>query len=181
MLRSIAFFVWGIIVFLSMAKSQSLHELKKELQLLSVPELADLCVSLAKYKKDNKEFLAYLLFQSHDNAVFVNDIKQEIDELFVAIDVQPNLYLAKKSLRKVLRLITKYCKYMNDKAISADLHIYFCNKVKQSGILFRKSQVLVNMYEQQLKKIHSFIATLHEDLQSDYAQELQNISKSAHD
>ena len=156
-------------------KSPSLSELKKELGELPSHQLADLCISLAKYKKDNKEFLGYLLFQAHDNVAFVLEIKKEIDEYFFELKSQTNLYYVKKSLRKLLRILTKYCKYVGDKSIAAELHIYFCIKLKESGIPFRKSQLLVNMYEQQLKKINVLIATLHEDIQSDYTRDLEKI------
>ena len=156
-------------------KSASLHELKKELQLLPATELVDLCVTLAKYKKDNTDFLNYLLFQSHDAAEFVVEIKEEMDAYFQELRSQPNLYCVKKSLRKLLRLLTRYCKYLNYKGLAAELHIYFCAKLKQSNIPFRKSQLLVNMYEQQLKKINTLISSLHEDLQNDYLRDLETI------
>jgi hypothetical protein len=158
-------------------KSFTLIELKRELQLLPASDLADLCVSLAKYKKDNKEFLGYLLVDSYDKPGFVADIKKEVDEHFAELKSQNNLYYVKKSLRKLLRGLTKYCKYINDKAITCDLHIYFCKKVIESGIPFHKSQLLVNMYEQQIKKIEKLIAGLHEDLQGDYLRELEAIQQ----
>ena len=156
-------------------KSFTLLELKRELQLLPASDLADLCVSLAKYKKDNKDFLGYLLVDSYDKPGFTNDIKKEIDAHFAALEPQNNLYFIKKSLRKLLRIITRYCKYINDKSITCDLHIYFCQKVKGSGIALRKSQLLVNLYEQQLKKIEKLIGGLHEDLQADYRRDFENI------
>lgn len=157
-------------------KAASLSEVKKELQLLEAPELVELCLLLARYKKDNKEFLDYQLFRSQDKAVFVNDIKAEIDEQFAELGRQSNLYYAKKSLRKILRGISKYSKYLSSNSASAELYIYFCLKVKRSGIAFRKSQLLVNMYEQQLKKINTLINSLHEDLRLDYAQDLEDIA-----
>lgn len=157
-------------------KSESLHEIKKELQLLSAAELSDLCISLAKYKKDNKEYLGYLLFQSQDKNVFAEDVKVEIDLAFAELRSQANLYFVKKSLRKISRLINKYNKYLGDKALAAELLIYFCKKILNSGIPFKKSQQMINMYEQQLKKINTLISTLHEDLQSDYANDLETIS-----
>ena len=157
-------------------KASSLHELKKELNDLPAQRLVDLCVFLAKYKKDNKEFLDYLLFKEHDAAAFVMEVKQEIDAHFLELRLQTNLYYVKKSLRKLLRIITKYCKYLGDKSLAADLHIYFCQKLKASGIPFQKSQLLINMYEQQLKKINTLISALHEDLQSDYSKDLESIS-----
>ena len=156
-------------------KAVSLNELKKELQEIPAKELVELCVTLAKYKKDNKEFLSYLLFEAHDKTSFINEVKTEIDEHMALLQSQPNLYFVKKGLRKLLRAITKYNKYINDKALSADLHIYFCSKLKQSGIPYHKSQLIVNMYEQQLKKINTLINSLHEDLQQDYLRDLENL------
>lgn len=169
---SAAFFV----IYILKMKASSLNELKKELAELPAKQLAELCISLAKYKKDNKEFLGYLLFEAHDNAGFVVEIKTEIDAHFSELKGQSNLYYVKKSLRKLLRIITKYCKYIGDKAIAAELHIYFCLKLKESGIPFKRSQLLVNMYEQQLKKINTLIGSLHEDIQSDYSSDLEKIS-----
>jgi len=133
-------------------RTATVHELKKELQNLSANELVELCLSLTKYKKDNKEFLTYLLFDAHNKQQFTDDVKQEIDKQFSELNPQINLYYAKKSLRKILRLIGRYTKYLNDKAISAELHIYFCNKLKNSGIPFQKSEQLIKLYNNQLKK-----------------------------
>jgi membrane-anchored protein YejM (alkaline phosphatase superfamily) len=157
-------------------KSVSLSELKKELQEIPQKELIELCVAVAKYKKDNKEFLSYLLFDAHDKNAFVTEVKAEIDEQINTLKSQPNLYFVKKGLRKTLRIITKYDKYISDKALSADLHIYFCSKLKHSGIPYYKSQLIINMYEQQLKKINILIGSLHEDLQQDYMKDLESIS-----
>ncbi|MBL7934408.1 MAG: hypothetical protein JNM51_01215 [Bacteroidia bacterium] len=156
-------------------KASSISELKKELNELPAKQLVELCLHLAKYKKDNKEFLDYLLFQAHDKTSFVSAVKTEIDEHFNELKTQANLYYVKKSLRKLLRLITKYCKYINDKALAAELHIYFCQKMKASGIPYHKSQLLINMYEQQIKKINTLINALHEDLQQDYMNDLERI------
>lgn len=156
-------------------KAASLSELKKELNELPQKQLVELCVTISKYKKDNKEFLDYLLFQAHDKPTFILEVKKEMDEHFDELKSQSNLYYVKKSLRKLLRIINKYCKYVADKALAAELHIYFCEKLKQSRIPYKKSQLLVNMYEQELKKINTLIASLHEDLQQDYLNELEKI------
>ena len=156
-------------------KVSSISELKKELHELPQKQLVELCLSLAKYKKDNKEFLDYLLFQAHDKSSFIIAIKAEIDDHFEELKSQTNLYFVKKSLRKLLRIITKYCKYIGDKASAAELHIYFYTKLKASKIPYHKSQLLINMYEQQLKKINTLILGLHEDLQQDYLNELERI------
>ena len=156
----------------------SLQEVKQELQELSPKELLELCISLAKYKKDNKEYLGYLLFQAQDRDGFILRIKTEIDAHFTELKTQKNLYYIKKSLRKMLRIINKYCKYMGDKAATAELLIYFCQKIKWSGIPIQKSVRLENLFNAQVKKIRSVTSALHEDLQADYLKELDTIIAS---
>ncbi len=156
-------------------KAASLQEIKKELQALPPDDLLELCLALAKYKKDNKEYLGYLLFEAHNKTNLINDVKTLIDEQITALQTQPNLYYVKKGLRKLLRLVNKYCKYVNDKTLTVDLYIYFCSKLKNSGIPYHKSKLIVNMYELQLKKINTLIASFHEDLQQDYLNDLENI------
>lgn len=156
-------------------KAAGLQELKKELQELSPKELVELCLSLAKYKKDNKEYLGYLLFESHDRHAFIKEVKTMMDEHFAELKQQPNLYYVKKGLRKQLRFVGKYSRYMSDKASSAELLIYFCRKLKDSGIPYHKNKLIVNMYAQQLKKINSLVSSLHEDVRQDYQQDMEEI------
>jgi superfamily II DNA/RNA helicase len=157
-------------------KTTTLQELKKELQELPPKEVIELCVALAKYKKDNKEYLGYLMFEAHNKTDFIKEVKAGVDEHFEELKMQPNLYYVKKGLRKQLRLLTKYSKYVNDKTLTADLLIYFCRKLKQSGIPFHKNKLIVNMYALQLKRINVLVASFHEDLQQDYRNDLEEIS-----
>src|ERR1035437_719808 len=120
-------------------KFPSLQEVKQELQEKSPKQLLELCLSLAKYKKDNKEYLGYLLFQTQDREGFIAEIKKEIDDRFSEIQALTNLYPIRKSLRATLRFVNKYCKYMGDKAVTAELLIYFCRKIKKSDIPIHKS------------------------------------------
>jgi hypothetical protein len=157
-------------------RATSLQDLKNELKELPQRDLLELCLKVAKYKKDNKEYLGYLLFESHDKTAFVKSVKEEIDEQFITVRTQSNLYFVKKSLRKILRIINKYSKYAADKAASAEMLIYFLIQLKQSGIPYKKSQQLTNMYQQQLKKINALVAALHEDLRGDFAADLERIA-----
>ncbi|HWY37433.1 MAG TPA: hypothetical protein VNY73_02670 [Bacteroidia bacterium] len=155
--------------------SAGLAEIKKELLELPKEQLLELCLALAKYKKDNKEYLGYLLFDAHDKQVFVVGIKAIIDEQMQALQKQPNLYYVKKGLRKLLRIVNKYCKYVADKAMAADVHIYFCAKLKDSGIPYHNNKLIVNLYKGELKKINSLVNSLHEDLRQDYREGLEKI------
>ncbi len=153
----------------------SLQEVKSELQNLSEKELGDLCILLAKYKKDNKEYLNYLLFQSQNREGYILQIKAEIELNFAEIADQKNVYFMKKSLRKILRLLNKYCKYIGEKATTADLLLFYCLKMKENKIPIHQSVALENIFLSQIKKIKTTTSTLHEDLQADYIRELENI------
>ncbi len=155
-------------------KTSSISEIKQELTNASPKELLELCLRLVKYKKENKELLNYILFEAHDLPAYIENIKKEMDEEFTQIN-QSNLYFAKKSLRKILKSTNKYIKYTTSKEAEAELLIYFCSKIKTSGIRIHKSAALKNLYNNQIKKIKAVIETLHEDLQYDYTKQIELI------
>ncbi len=155
-------------------KAATLNELKKELLELPPQNVVELCLRLAKFKKESKELLTYLLFEAHDEQAYVRGVKQEIDSLFEDINTA-TMYLAKKSLRKILRITNKYIKYSNSDQTEPELLIYFCQKLKASGIAVNKSTALTNLYEMQLKKINKSIDGLHEDYQYDFRREVEKL------
>ena len=67
-------------------KARSLNSLKKELALLAQPELVKLCLRLARARKENKELLDYLLFDSNYEPEFIRKVKDELDGLFREIN-----------------------------------------------------------------------------------------------
>lgn len=156
-------------------KTAGISELKQELNNLPHLQLQELCLRLAKFKKENKELLAYLLFEARDEEAYTAMVKNEIDEGFTELP-KPNIYLTKKSLRKILRITGKHIRYMGSKTAEADLLIYFCHKIRQSGIPIQQSPVLTNLYNNQLKKINTVISTMHEDLQYDFLKRIKEIA-----
>lgn len=152
-------------------KAASISEIKNELKGVTPAQLTELCLRLARFKKENKELLTFLLFEAHDLQGYTQSVKAEIDEALHGVNWS-NLYFAKKSVRKILRTTNKYCKYAGDKQVETELLIYFCAALKQSGKPFRKSPALLKLYQSQLKKISALVATLHEDLQHDYQQQI---------
>jgi len=155
-------------------KASTVSELKKDLLTLSPKELTDLCLRLAKYKKENKELLTYLLYETGDESAYIQGVKDEMDELFS--DLSTNTHYAKKTLRKILRIATKYIRYSGQKTTEIELLIHFCKMMKSSRISIRRSQQLLNLYERQLIKINKSILTLHEDLQYDYQREMGELA-----
>ena len=155
-------------------KTASIHELKQELSTLPQAELMELCLRLAKLKKENKELLTYLLFEAHDLEAYISAVKAYIDEEFETLP-PTSLYLIKKSLRRILKSVNKYIKYAGEKQSEIELLIYFCRKIKQSGIKIKDSTALHNLFLQQLKKINKAIDGQHEDLQYDYRKSIEGL------
>ena len=155
-------------------KTASVQEIKKELDKLEADQLLELCLRLARYKKDNKELLTYLLFEADDEPSYVENVKSEIDEEFGTLP-KGNLYFFKKSLRKILRLTNKQIRYSGVKQSELEVRIHFCTLLKKSGIRLDNSPVLLNLYQQQLKKIHATLAKLPDDLQFDYQRAIEDL------
>lgn len=151
-------------------KAASVHEIKQALMGNSAKQLTELCLRLAKFKKENKELLTYLLFEAHNEEAYIETVNLQITEAFSEIDPLQNLYFVKKTLRKILRIASKHIRYIGSKQAEVAILLHFCRSLKKSGIPFMKSTALANLYKQQIKKIHAGITTLHEDLQYDYLQ-----------
>ena len=162
-----------LFIFILM-KTASLAEIKQELQNLTAKEIADVCLRLARFKKDNKELIAYLLFEAHDVETYTKQVKEMMDETFKNVNTN-NFYLAKKTLRKILRLVNKHIKYVGTKQTEVELRIHFCLMLKNSGIRIHKNKALTNMYMQQLKKIKAALSSLHEDIQYDFMKQINEL------
>ncbi len=155
-------------------KAATVSKLKKELSYRSPEELLEVCLRLSKFKKENKELLTYLLFESADEAGYIESVKNEIDLEFDAINTS-NYYFIKKSVRKILRNIKKYSRYSQKKETEVELLIYFCSKLKTFKPSITRNTTLLNLYERQLALAEKIISTLHEDLQYDYRLELEDL------
>jgi len=145
----------------------SLKNIKQELNGLSSVELQELCLRLSRFKKENKELLAYLLFKSHNESGYIEEVKGFIDEQFELINTKSYFYI-RKSVRKILSSIKKHIRYSQNKETEVELLIYFCTKMKGFSPSINKSTQLVNMCNRQMLLAKKIICSLHEDLQYDY-------------
>ncbi|CAD5256668.1 MULTISPECIES: hypothetical protein [unclassified Imperialibacter] len=152
----------------------SISHIKKELQVLDSEQLQQVILRLGKYKVENKELLSYLLFKAHDEAIFIDEVKEGIDESLSTLN-DTNLYWAKKTIRKALRFANKNIRYSGLKETEVEIRIYFCQQMKATGLPFQRSTALDNLYNGQLKKIEKVLSTLHEDLQFDYQQQIEEL------
>lgn len=156
-------------------KAASVHELKDELQQLPPKQLVELCLRLSRFKKENKELLTYLLFESHDLPGYITLVKQQMDEAFEALNTS-QIFLAKKTIRKTLRIANKHVRFTGSKQSEVELLIHFCTLLKGSGIQLQKSTAMLNLYNQQLKKVRKALESMHEEEQYDYLRVVEKLS-----
>lgn len=155
-------------------KAVTVKQLKDELSHKSANELKELCLHLSKFKKENKELLTYLLFESHDEEQYIQSVKDEMDMLFLDINTKSYFYI-RKSVRKILTLTKKFIRYSKKKETEVALLLYFCAKLKNFKPSIKKSPRITNTFDRQIILVKKAIATLHEDLQYDYQLELNEL------
>ena len=70
-------------------KAASIAEVKKQLVKLDQGELLEIVLRLARFKKDNKELLTYVLFLSENEPAYAGYLCEEIEEQF---RLSPNMH-----------------------------------------------------------------------------------------
>lgn len=155
-------------------KTATVAVIKKELAHYSQPELMELCLRLARFKKENKELLTYLIFEAGNEEAYIEGVKAMMDEAFEEINTNSYYYI-KKSVRKILSGVKKNIRYSQKKETEVELLLYFCRKLRTMKPSFTKSVILRNTYQTQLRMIRKAMEKLHEDLQYDYGVELEKL------
>lgn len=155
-------------------KSATVANIRKELKHKSNEELAELCLRLSRFKKENKELLTYLLFEADYEAGYIETIKNEIDEQFDQINTSSFFYI-KKSVRKILRNTKKYIRYSLNKETEVELLLYFCQKLNAMKPSIFRNTTLTNLYDRNIIAIKKKVKNLHEDLQYDYKLKLEDL------
>lgn len=148
--------------------------IKHELKQRRPEDLFDICLRLARFKKENKELLTYLLLEAEDEEAYIRMIKSEMDKDFEEIN-KSNVYYAKKSIRKIVKLTNKHIRFSGQKQTEVELRLHFCRRLSAMKPFLNRSTALRNIYVRQVQNIRKAMARLHEDLQFDYEQELKKL------
>lgn len=148
-------------------KAVSVVAIRKELKHKSSKELAEICLCLSRFKKENKELITYLLFEADSEAGYIETVKREIDNQFDLINTTSYFYI-KKSVRKILRNTKKYIRYSLNKETEVELLLYFCKKLKVMKPSISRNTTLTNIYIRNIEATAKKVLALHEDLQYDY-------------
>ena len=155
-------------------KAATVKQLKDELTQRSREELLEYCLRLSKFKKENKEFLTYLLYDIDDENSYIEDVKQEIKLQFTQINLS-SYYFIKKSTRKILRNTKKYIRYSKKKETEVELLMFFCKELSDIEPPMQDNLALYNIFLREINSIKKTISSLHEDLQYDYNEEIEEL------
>lgn len=147
--------------------SASVADIRKQLKSMDRDELSELCLRLIRFKKENKELLSYVLFDADNERDFIREFKEEMDQMFAEMNTS-HVYLAKKTIRKMLRLINKYVRFSGSRIMEIELLVHFCSLFRHSSLPVESHSTLYTIYTRQLDKIKKALSTLHEDVQYDY-------------
>ncbi len=151
----------------------SLPELRRAISNVPSGELPELCIRLARFKKENKELLSYLLFEADDEPEYIRKTKLEIEEHFSDLN-RSTPYMTKKGIRKILTFTNQRIRYSGQKRTEVELLIHFCKSFKKE-VPFRYNIPIKNIYLRQVEKIRKTITLLHEDLQYDFNEEIKGL------
>ena len=156
-------------------KTASVKEIKDELKYAQKEDLLEHLFRLLRFKKENKELLSYILFNSADEREFVSELKKDITDQFNQID-SSSAYYSSKSIRKILRLTKKYIRYSGRKESEAALLIYFCQGIVnlKPGVL--RNKAMQNLFDRQVSSVTKSVNSLHEDLRFDFEEDLVRLN-----
>jgi len=159
-------------------KAASSKQIKDELSTRSSKEILALCLRLARFKKENKELLTYLLFEAEDEHSYIESVKEWMKDEFVSINQNRRThYHTKKGVRQVLKNVKKYIRYSGNKETEVILLIAFCQIYRDYIPFARKRLVFKNIYDRQVDLLKKRVLLLHEDLQYDYGLEIDDLVK----
>ena len=71
-------------------KAASIKEIRTDLKHRSNDELTELVLRLARFKKENKELLTYLLFESEHEETYIQSVTEQIEQGFSSINTKRN-------------------------------------------------------------------------------------------
>jgi len=153
-------------------KAATAKEIRQELNERTPKELLDFCLRLSRFKKENKELLTYLLFDSADEEGYRQSVIVDMDEKFSLLN-RSRLYLMTKGVRRILRDLRKYIRYSGNKETEVELLLHYCTKLK--AVKPNRHSAIQGLYDRTILGAEKKIEKLHPDLQYDHYQRVKEL------
>lgn len=157
-------------------KPASVKDIRDAIRKSGKEELEEICLRLARFRNENKELITYLLFEADDEASYVKNIKEHLEEMFEEVN-RTNLYYAKKNLRKIVRHANKFIKYSGRDETEMEILLFLARRIRDLNLDMERSPALLNIYNGIIKKTEKKLLSLHEDLQYDFRREYESLLK----
>lgn len=154
--------------------SATIDTIKTELKQLPPKQVLELLLRLARFKKENKELLTYILFESANEDEYVAQVKNEITEEMGEIDGLPG-YQFKKQFRKIQRKINKPIKYMGNKSSTAELYLHMVRMISEKKKTSYLAPFLEKSVQQYISKIEKILPGIEDDLAADLRKQLNQL------
>lgn len=154
-------------------KTKGIAEIKKTIKHISHAELSEICLQLARFKKDNKEYVHFLLFESSDPLEYAEDVKNSLHDSIAGLSRHPSLKV--KELRRHLKVLTRHIRYTSSVEAEITLLIWFVDMSLTYAGVRQSNKALYTLFIRQLEKIRKSFPKLHEDLQFDYMQPYNSV------
>jgi len=155
-----------------MINAASLKVIKDELSTLTNKDLNGIILKMIKFRKENKELVTYLLFDSRDEMEYVKMMKKEIEMALYAV-TSSNARNSLKLIRKVLRITRKAIKFSGKNETEVQLLLHYCSILKSKDLPLTRIKALNSIWERSILSTGKAISSLHEDLRYDYGMELK--------
>ncbi len=150
--------------------------IKDELSTLTNKELQAIILRMTRFRKENKELLTYLLFDSKDEQEYVKLIKSEMETALSTVS-STNARISLKLIRRVLRNTRKAIKFSGKDETEVQLLLHYCNLLKSKNLPLTRIKALNAIWSRCILNIGKAITSLHEDLRYDYGKELKMLTE----
>ena len=157
-------------------KVAGIGAIRKELAFLPPKELSEFCEQLILFQKNNKELATYYIFYKHDEVGYRTDLKHWLDEEFATMF--NNYYYLLKSIKKTSKLLTLRLKCSGNKQTETELLLHFMLHIHTVLGVYSKYKAVESVFVSHVKKAKRAIAKLHEDSQSMYLDELEELTNN---
>lgn len=158
-------------------KTHGIAEIKKTIKNISHAELSEICLKLARFKKDNKEYVHFLLYEASNPLEYAEQVMESLHDPLTNLNRHPSLKV--KELRKHLRVLSRHIRYTSSLEVEITLLIWFLEMMVAHAGVRQSNKALYTLFIRQLEKIRKAFPKLHEDLQFDYAQPYQKLLEHA--
>ena len=152
-----------------------IHELRVKTNDLSVESLHRLLTRLMRFKRENKELVAFELFIRAEPENWFADIREECNVTLNEMNTS-HPYFMRKTMRKLIRTLKTYARYAGDPAIEAELLCILLEAFHQKHLHEHTAEKIRKIVTDTQVRLQKMISKLHDDLQYDFIRRLADIS-----